>query len=242
MGSTYQDHQDSKWIVHFEVLKKFQKKTGKKYPKPNDGWNSLYNWAKNQRRQYRNGKLKSSRKKILNSVDFPWRTDNMTFDERIKQLLKYRKKHNTLHVSQVAFIKNSEDHKLSRWVNEMRRLYNENRLTIGRIQRLNSVGFIWNMEDEQFSKNLTKLKRFYKDYRHFDVPQTGKTKKLGSWIAQIRSRGLVKKHHIQALNEFGFIWEGKYKRRQEARNVMREVDIKSYLKKKPRKKQKEPAV
>ncbi len=235
MSSTYQDHQDKKWKTHFDELIRYQKETGEKYPKPNTGWNSLYNWVKNQRRQYRSGVLKPLRSDLLSSIDFPWRTDNMTFEERVKQMLAYKKKHNTLHVSQVAYGKGSENHKLSRWVNEMRRLYNENRLPLDRIQRLNAIGFIWNMEDELFSKNLAKLKRFHKKHRHFDIPQTGKTKKLGSWVAQVRSRGLVKKHHIQALNEIGFIWEGKYKRRNAARKVMQEVDMKNYLTKKKKK-------
>ena len=232
MVSLYQDHQDKKWNKHFDELKSFQKKTGKKYPKPNDNWNSLYNWAKNQRRQYRNGKLPKHRKVQLSEIGFPWETDNKSFSERVKQLLEYQKKQGTLHVSQVTYGKDSEEHKLSRWVNEMRRLYNENRLHLDRIAMLNQIGFIWNMEDEQFSRNLTKLKRFYANNGHFDVPQTGKSRRLGSWVAQIRSRGLVKKHHIQALNDINFIWEGKYKRRKEARKTMQEVDIKSYLKKK----------
>ena len=232
MVSSYQDHQDKKWIKHFDELKAFQKKTGKKYPKPNDGWNSLYNWAKNQRRQYRSAKLPSHRKAILNKIGFPWQTDTKSFDERVKQLLAYQKLHGTLHVSQVSYGKDTEDHKLSRWVNEMRRLYNENRLPLERITRLNQIGFIWNMEDEQFSINLSKLKRFHSKTGNFDVPQTGKSRKLGSWVAQVRSRGLVKKHHIQALNDIGFVWEGKYKRRKKARKTMQEVDLKSYLKKK----------
>jgi hypothetical protein len=236
MSSTYQELQDKKWTKHFDELLKFQKKTGKYYPKPNDDWSSLYNWAKNQRRLFRNGKLKSHRLKKLESANFPWQTENMTFDDRVRQLLKYKKEHGTLHVSQVAYKKGSEQHKLSRWVNEMRRLYNENRLPLNRIQKLNSIGFIWNMEDEQFSENLGKLRRFLKKNGHFDVPQTGRTKKLGSWVAQIRSRGLVKKHHIEALNEIGFVWEGKYKRRQKAREIMQEVDMKKFLRKSPSKK------
>jgi len=231
MGSTYQELQDKKWMKHFDELLKFQKKTGRYYPKPNDDWSSLYNWAKNQRRLFRNGKLKSHRLKKLESVNFPWKTENMSFEDRVRQLQQYKKDHGTLHVSQVAYEKESEMHKLSRWVNEMRRLYNENRLPLDRIQKLNRIGFIWNMEDEQFADNLGKLKRFSRKNGHFDVPQTGRTKKLGSWVAQIRSRGLVKKHHIQALDDIGFIWEGKYKRRQKAREIMQEVDMKKFLRK-----------
>ena len=164
MGSTYQELQDVKWNGHIEELIKFQKDTGKLYPKPNDGWSSLYNWAKNQRRLYRNGKLKTERQKKLEKIKFPWQTENMTFEDRIGQLLDYQKENGTLHVSQVAYPKDSQKHKLSRWVNEMRRLYNENRLPLHRINRLNSIGFMWNMEDEQFAANLAKLKRFFKSH------------------------------------------------------------------------------
>ncbi len=231
MAISYQLQQDKRWQEHFEELNNFQKETGKKYPKANDGWNSLYNWAKNQRRQYRSGKLREDRALKLEKSGFPWKTDNKSFLERVKQLVRYQKDIGTMHVSQVKYEKGSENHRLSRWVNEMRRLYNENRLPIDRINKLNRIGFIWNMEDEQFSKNLTKLKRYNQKYGHFDIPQTGKTKKLGSWVAQIRSRGLVKKHHIDALDDIGFVWEGKYKRRKEARKTMQEVDIKHFLQK-----------
>lgn len=232
MTPSYQAHQDKKWYSHYLKLIQFQKDTGKTYPKPNDGQNTLYNWAKNQRRQFRASKLPEGRRIELEKVGFPWKTDNKSFQDRVKQLIQYQKKHSSLHVSQVSYDKNTEDHKLSRWVNEMRRLYNENRLPLDRIAKLNRIKFIWNMEDEQFSINLAKLKRFYSKNDNFDIPQTGKTKKLGSWVAQIRSRGLVKKHHIQALNDIGFVWEGKYKRRKKARKTMQEVDINSFLRKK----------
>ena len=95
MVSTYQELQDKKWKKHFDELLKFQKKTGNHYPKPNDGWSSLYNWAKNQRRLYRTGKLMSQRLKMLESAHFPWKTENMSFEDRVRQLLQYKKKHGT---------------------------------------------------------------------------------------------------------------------------------------------------
>lgn len=231
MAATNKSYQDAKWRQKFEELKEFQSETQKLYPNPGDNWNPLYNWVKNQRRLFRQGKLPVERKRLLDSVNFPWKTDNMSFDERVSQLIKYKKTHSTMHVSQVAYEKDSEYHRLSRWINEMRRLYNENRLPMDRIEKLNSIGFIWNMEDEHFAENLSRLKRFQKKYGHFDVPQSGRYKKLGSWVAQVRSRGLVKKHHIQALNEIGFVWEGKYKRLKKARDTMKEVDFVNYIKK-----------
>ena len=112
----------------------------------------------------------------------------------------------------------------------MRRLYNENRLPIDRINKLTKVGFIWNMEDERFSQNLKKLKRFYKQNGHWDVPQAGRTKKLGEWVAQVRCRGLAKPHYVNALDDSGFVWEGKKIRLRKAKSAMKKIDIYSNLK------------
>ena len=224
--------QEEIWMGHYNDLKVFQKKTNLPHPGPKDEQVKLYHWCKNQRRFKKTGKLPKHREELLDKVGFNWVNTNSTFDQRVKQLLQFEKKHGSLHVSQVAFPNDSEEHKLSRWVNEMRRLYNENRLTIERINALNKVGFIWNMEDERFSENLKKLKRFYKQHGHWDVPQAGRTKKLGEWVAQVRCRGLAKKHYVKALNDNGFVWEGKKIRLRKAKTAMKKIDIYSNLKSK----------
>jgi len=224
--------QEQIWMGHYDDLKKFQKKTGLEYPGPHDGESKLYHWCKNQRRFYKSGKMPEHRKELLDKIGFRWVTLNTTFDQRIEQLLEYERQNGTLHVSQVRYPKDSANHKLSRWVNEIRRLYNENRLPLERINRLNKIKFIWNMEDERFSQNLAKLKRFKKAHGHFDVPQAGRTKRLGEWVAQIRCRGLSKRHYIEALDKIGFVWEGKKTRLRKAKSRMQEIDIYSKLKKK----------
>ncbi len=230
MAATTRKLQEEIWMGHYNDLKNFQKKTGRPHPGPNDPEVKLYHWCKNQRRFKKTGKLPAHREDLLDKIDFKWVNSNSTFDDRIRQLLEFEKEHGTLHVSQVAFPKDSPNHKLSRWVNEMRRLYNENRLPIDRINALNKIGFIWNMEDERFSQNLKKLRRFHKQHGHWDVPQAGRTKKLGEWVAQIRCRGLAKKHYVKALNDAGFVWEGKKIRLRKAKTAMKNIDIKRNLK------------
>ena len=230
MAATNKIFQEEIWMGHYNALIKFKKKTGQPHPGPKDGEVKLYHWCKNQRRFHKTGKLAEHRIKLLDKIKFSWVNTNSTFDQRVKQLLTYEKERGSLHVSQVAFSKDSENHKLSRWVNEMRRLYNENRLSIERINQLNKIGFIWNMEDERFSRNLSKLKRFHKQHGHWDVPQAGRAKKLGEWVAQVRCRGLAKKHYVKALNEAGFVWEGKKIRLRKAKSTMTDIDIHSKLK------------
>jgi hypothetical protein len=230
MAATNKKFQEEIWLGHYNDLIKFQKKTGLPHPGPKDSEIKLYHWCKNQRRFHKTGKLAEHRTKLLDKANFSWVNTNSSFDQRVKQLLDYETQHGTLHVSQVAFEKDSDNHKLSRWVNEMRRLYNENRLSIERINGLNKIGFIWNMEDERFSRNLIKLKRYYKQNGHWDVPQAGRAKKLGEWVAQVRCRGLAKPHYVKALNEVGFIWEGKKIRLRKAKGTIKEIDIYSKLK------------
>ena len=232
MAATKRKLQEEVWLGHYNDLIKFQKKTGEPHPGPKDTEVKLYHWCKNQRRFYKTRKLAQHRIDLLNKIDFNWVNSNSTFDQRVKELLEFKQEHDTIHVSQVAFPKDSKNHKLSRWVNEMRRLYNENRLSIDRINKLNKIGFIWNMEDERFSQNLKKLKRFHKQHGHWDVPQAGRTKKLGEWVAQVRCRGLAKNHYVKALNDAGFVWEGKKIRLRKAKSAMKKIDIYSNLKSK----------
>ncbi len=230
MAATNKKFQAEIWLGHYTALINFQKKTGQPHPGPKDGEVKLYHWCKNQRRFHKTRKLAEHRINLLEKINFSWVNTNSSFDQRVKQLRDYEKRHGTLHVSQVAYSKDSENHKLSRWVNEMRRLYNENRLSFERINRLNKIGFIWNMEDERFSQNLSKLKRFYKLHGHWDVPQAGRGRKLGEWVAQVRCRGLAKKHYVKALNEIDFIWEGKKIRLRKAKNTMTDIDIHTKMK------------
>ncbi len=238
MAAKKRKFQEEIWMGHYNELRDFQKRTGQPHPGPRDPEVKLYHWCKNQRRFYKIGKLAEHRAKLLEDIGFKWVNRNSTFDQRVKQLLEYAKEHGSLHVSQVAYPKDSANHKLSRWVNEMRRLYNENRLSIDRINTLNKIGFIWNMEDERFSRNLAKLKRFYKHHGHWDVPQAGRNKKLGEWVAQIRCRGLTKPHYVKALNDAGFVWEGKKIRMRKAKEAMKEIDIYNKLKGSKKKKAK----
>jgi len=227
--ATNNSYQEKVWLNHYNDLVDFRKQTGKEYPLLADNKPKLYHWCKNQRRFNINGLLPSHRKELLDKLNFRWSTLLHSFDKRFNQLLEYQKKHGSLHVSQTKYAKNSELHKLSRWVNDTRRKYNENRISMDRIKRLDKIGFVWNMEDERFANNLFKLKRYYRQHGHFDVPQTGRNKKLGEWVAQVRCRGLVKANYVNALNDIGFEWLGKKKRLSKAKSTMQNIDLKNKI-------------
>ncbi|MCF6361293.1 MAG: helicase associated domain-containing protein [Cyclobacteriaceae bacterium] len=228
-SATNKSYQEKIWHQHYATLIAFQKSTGREYPNASDPEVKLYHWCKNQRRFYTKNQMSQERKGFLDKINFRWNTLHYSFEVRLQQLLAFKKEHGTLHVSQVKYDKTSDVHKLSRWVNEIRRMYNENRISMDRIKQLDKIGFIWNMEDERFASNLFKLKRYHKQNGHFDVPQTGRNKKLGEWIAQVRCRGLAKRHYIKALDDIGFEWLGKKKRLQKAKSTMVNIDLKNKI-------------
>lgn len=230
-SATNKSYQEKVWHKHYKDLKNFQQKTDREYPNASDENTKLYHWCKNQRRFYNKNQMSQERKLLLDKLNFRWNTLHYSFEKRLEQLLDFKKEHGTLHVSQVKYDKTSEIHKLSRWVNEVRRMYNENRLSMNRIKQLDKIGFIWNMEDERFASNLFKLKRYYRQNSHFDVPQIGRNKKLGEWVAQVRCRGLAKKHYVDALNEMDFEWLGKKKRLRKAKSTMSDIDLKNKIRK-----------
>ena len=225
----------------YQLLDYFDANTGE-YPTTQSD-KRLHQWVKNIRQFYKRNTIEDRRIDLLNRVGFEWenRRKQKTFEERVSQVLAYKKLHGTMHVSQTARGIDQEEYSLSRWVNEMRRKYNENRLPMKYISKLNKVGFIWNIEDARFEKRVTALKRFYKTYGHFDVPQSGRTKKLGNWVASIRSRGVMTSRYRLWLDQIGFAWDGVRERKRKSLEKMEEVDMNSSLRK-IRSKNKKPIV
>jgi len=220
-----------KFLIKYYNLQTYLEANDGQYPNQKSD-KVLFAWVKNTRRFYKIGALPQLRIDLLNQINFNW-AGKMTyrFEERVQQLLAYKKVNRTLHVSQMCRGVNDEEYSLSRWVNEMRRKFNENRLPMEYINRLNKIGFIWNMEDVKFEKRIAALKKFHKEHGHFDVPQVGKYKKLGNWVAGLRARGVVTKRYRLWLDQIGFVWEGVRKRKRKSIDKMIEIDTKNALNK-----------
>ena len=68
MAASNRKFQEEIWNGHYNDLVKFQKKTGKSHPGPQDNEAKLYHWCKNQRRFYKTGKLAEHRIKLLEDM------------------------------------------------------------------------------------------------------------------------------------------------------------------------------
>ncbi|GJM63719.1 helicase associated domain-containing protein [Persicobacter diffluens] len=220
---------DAKWMERYNELKDFYDENGhSRVPHGDAKYAKLYLWCKNQRRFARTRKVFSDEKKeLLESVEFDWgyRTKDK-FEENMEKLLEYKDKYGTTHVSQTLWPRGSDLYKLSRFVNEQRRLYKENRIPLERIKRLEDIGFSWNVLEDYWEKMFLKMKRFHKKNGHFNVPTSDK--KLYAWMYNQIKRTRTPLQ-LQALESIGFPFELKRERTKNAINAMDEIDIKKQV-------------
>jgi Helicase associated domain len=107
-------------------------------------------WVKNQRANYRKGKISQDRIMLLESLGFSWGENSqqqqpMTFDEGLQELQKYKKAmgHCNIHVD------SKSPSRLARWVMAQRNEYKRFRknknslLTLDQVGQLKEVGFKW---------------------------------------------------------------------------------------------------
>mmetsp|Transcript_1743 Transcript_1743/g.2818 ORF Transcript_1743/g.2818 Transcript_1743/m.2818 type:complete len:294 (-) Transcript_1743:336-1217(-) len=110
---------------------------------------SLGSWVDTQRRSYRKGTLLHDRLVRLNEIGFKWsmydamgRSMCVSWEEQLKQLVKFKGKHGHCNVTQ-RYLDNPS---LGTWVNEQRQCYRGKggkKLEKDRIDRLNGMGFTW---------------------------------------------------------------------------------------------------
>jgi len=141
--------------------------------------------------------------------------DSTFFDERMKDLRKFRKVHgHCLVPRETALECNSKQ--LGYWVQRLRITRKAGKLSPDIIEELDSMDFCWDVHDTSFQTKLDALRAFRNENGHCLVPNDGKFSALYNWIVQqrffyrryiagVHASGL-NKERIDALNEIGFIW------------------------------------
>jgi hypothetical protein len=182
----------------------------------------LGTWVGTQRYQYklhREGKtslMTHSRIQELESLGFDWDCLGATWENRLSQLVDYRKIHGHCNVPQ----RYSENTQLARWVNSQRNRYKLHRegkpwaMTLSRIQELESLGFEWAYSGPAWEDGLSQLADYRKIHGHCNVPHRySENTQLGMWVT--RQRHQYKLHikgkksqmtlsRIQELESLGF--------------------------------------
>lgn len=167
--------QTKQWNDHLDDLLEFRNKYDHCLVpntfKENQG---LANWVKRQRYQYnlfRQNKRSSitiERIRLLSSIGFVWSSREVAWQERLKELLLYKKKHSHCNVPTRC----KDNPHLAMWVKSQRRQYKlyqarkVSNMTPARITALENIGFIWR---RRRNATLTKTKP-YNHLRNNDAP------------------------------------------------------------------------
>ena len=129
--------------------------------------------------------------------------DSTFFDERMKDLRKFRKVHgHCLVPRETALECNSKQ--LGYWVQRLRITRKAGKLSPDIIEELDSMDFCWDVHDTSFQTKLDALRAFRNENGHCLVPNDGKFSALYNWIVQQRFVSLnyvqhVSSHLIQIL-------------------------------------------
>ena len=98
----------------------------------------LYDWLKQQRENYRNGKISEQRKQLLDEMHFDWLTlKERQWEDYFACAEKYYRKNGNLKVP----VTYRDGFWLDRWISTQRK--NKGKLTDPQIQRLNDIGMEW---------------------------------------------------------------------------------------------------
>ena len=201
---------------------------------------SLGTWCcdiRRSRRMIENGKkgkhkLCENRIECLDDVGFQWDTDNVTFDDRIKELRVFKAKFGHCNVSTSKSASNKPYVSLGNWcgnIRQSRRLMENgmkgnNELCENRIKCLDEVGFKWNTDTvPTFDERIEELRAFKAKFGHCNVSTSRSASNkpyfsFATWCCHIRhSRRMMEngkegshklcEDRIKCLDDVGFQWD-----------------------------------
>ena len=172
----------------------------------------LAEWIHNIRKSRRKGSCSKGQIAELDALGFDWDLikKRNTFDEMVKRLIAFSKRHGHCNVPHAAAW--NEDKQLSIWVATQRNSYRTGRRTIsqGRIRRLDAIGFIWEPQDARWFQRYAELVVFKKKFGHCNVPFMWRhNRRLSRWVvSQRRAKiiGYLNGERIVLLSKLGFVW------------------------------------
>jgi hypothetical protein len=136
--------------------------------------------VKYQRHNYNNQKLSANQIAKLTSLDFECsRKDRYQnqWEQMFQALIAYNKEHGDCLVPS----RWKENTKLGKWVSKQRQHYNNQKLSVKQIAKLESIGFVWivdpdkcksiSADDEEWEEFISGLKAYKRDYGTADVPR-----------------------------------------------------------------------
>lgn len=129
IGFVWEYDWEVEWRKNYDALKIFYTEK-KRWPKAKEG--TLGSWCCTQRKLYRQGELPTERKTALETLGFPWSSDDV-WNEKYRQLQDFYEANRRWPLSREGT--------LGTWCGVQRRLYKKHQLSDDRIRKLIRIGF-----------------------------------------------------------------------------------------------------
>jgi len=110
-------------------------------------------------------------------------------------------------------IKMQDDHQMYTWIEQQRRAYKKNAMSIERENLLGEIDFIFDPTKAKWWTNHESLCRYHQEHGDTMVPlvvDEGNPNYLGQWVARQRRlchNGTLIECRVKALNDLGFSWD-----------------------------------
>ena len=140
----------------------------------------------------------------------------LDFEDWYEIAKKYYEEHGDLLVPRIY--EDEEGHKLGRWIERLRAVYNGNpkikvALTQTGIVMLEKIGMVWKLESRYpWPEWYLQCRLYYAANGDLRVPKMYKNEQyaLGNWIGEQRKKykkGTLKPEQVEALEKVGMVWE-----------------------------------
>lgn len=144
------------------------------------------------------------------------RRQQLSFEDWYEIAKKYYEEHGDLLVPRIY--EDEEGHKLGRWIERLRAVYNGNpkikvALTQTGIVMLEKIGMVWKLESRYpWPEWYLQCRLYYAANGDLLVPKMYKNEQyaLGNWIGEQRKKykkGTLKPEQVEALEKVGMVWE-----------------------------------
>ena len=171
----------------------------------------LGSWVSTQRAAYNKDQVTPERLQRLDELGFVWGQQSEVWEQGFSAIAVYKDGYKDCLV--VQGYKTASGYDLGRWVSNQRALFNKDKLTPERIQRLDDLGFVWDVLTEQWERGFSELTIFKNSNNACRVYAQDKTPTgfaLGVWVSTQRTaykKGQLTPERIQRLEALGFIWD-----------------------------------
>ena len=201
------DPLDVVWNQRITELLAFKKQNGHcNVPSGSCDNPRLASWVGAVRYSYKNGKLTQDKIQQLEKLGFIWNSYDARWNQRVTELLEFKKKHGYYNVS----AKFNDNKTLANWVGIVRQSYKRGILSLDKIQQLEKLGFGWSPYDTRWDLRVAELVEFKKKRGDCNVPSRfHDNPTLGMWMSIVRrsyKKGTLTRDKIQQLEKLGFIW------------------------------------